>query len=88
MQKFLKVAEKYGFTGYVCFKVGDIGCANGMWAYVNESDNGFSPSGDVMYHSFVDGRDWWSVKINDEWSPENEQTYDVMINFMKERGRA
>ena len=32
MRKFLKEAIKLGYTGYVCFKVGRTGCANGMWA--------------------------------------------------------
>ena len=30
MQSFLKNAIRLGFTGYVCFKVGASGCANGM----------------------------------------------------------
>ena len=33
MRAFVKEAIKLGFKGYVCFKVGASGCANGMWAY-------------------------------------------------------
>ena len=43
MKKFLQEAIKLGYTGYACFKVGATGCANGMWAYKEESEDGFSP---------------------------------------------
>lgn len=69
MKAFLTQAIKLGFTGYVCFKVGVKGCANGMWAHTKESTTGFSPKDcDVLYHSFVSGSNDWSVCLNNEWS--------------------
>ena len=38
MRTFLREAIKLGYDGYVCFKVGASGCANGMWAH-NEDYN-------------------------------------------------
>lgn len=62
MRDFLKAAIKRGFTGYVCFKVGATGCANGMWAYTKESTAGYSPDGCfVLYHSFTPEYSYWSV---------------------------
>ena len=54
MRDFLKLAIELGFTGYVCFKVGATGCANGMWAHTKESENGYSPKDcDTLYRSFT-----------------------------------
>lgn len=53
MKKFLQLAIELGYTGYVCFKVGATGCANGMWAYKNESEDGYSPKGETLYRSFT-----------------------------------
>ena len=36
MRTFLREAIKLGYDGYVCFKVGASGCANGMWAHKEE----------------------------------------------------
>ena len=52
MRKFLKESIKLGFDGYVCFKVGATGCANGMWAHKETSTDGYSPSGDYHPHHF------------------------------------
>lgn len=60
MRKFLKEAIKLGYTGYVCFKVGASGCANGMWAHKNESTTGFSPEGEWLYKSFSPDYNYWS----------------------------
>lgn len=63
MKKFLETACKLGFNGYVCFKVGAKGCANGMWAYTEGSEDGHSPNkGRCLYHSFVSGRNDWDYR--------------------------
>lgn len=61
MRTFLREALKLGFTGYVCFKVGATGCANGMWAYVNQTEDGFSPDGPFIYKSFTPEYSEWSA---------------------------
>lgn len=65
MRKFLRTAIKRGYTGYVCFKVGATGCANGMWAHKEESEDGFSPDGEFLYKSFTPEYNYWSVKAAD-----------------------
>lgn len=71
MQKFLETAEKLGYNGYVCFKVGAKYCSNGMWAHKEESTDGYSPNGECLYHSFVSGRNDWDVKTADgKWMHE------------------
>ena len=67
MKKFLEQAISRGFDGYVCFKVGAKHCSHGMWAHKNISENGYSPDGDVLYHSFRSGDNYWDAKINGEW---------------------
>lgn len=76
MRKFLKEAIKLGYNGYVCFKVGAAGCANGMWAHKEESTNGYSPDGECMYKSFVSTYNYWAVRDADgRWLPERKE-YD------------
>lgn len=70
MRSFLRLAIKLGFTGYVCFKVGASGCANGMWAHKDPSTNGYSPDGDVLYRSFSPDYTYYNVEINGEWLAE------------------
>ena len=54
MRSFLKEAIKLGYTGYVCFKVGATGCANGMWANTEPTTDGYSPKGCAfIYRSFT-----------------------------------
>ena len=67
MQKFLETAIKMGYTGYVCFKVGAAGCANGMWAYNQESDNGHSPAGcGCLFRGFrSDTYNEWNARLDD-----------------------
>lgn len=65
MKKFLKEAIKLGYTGYVCFKVGATGCANGMWAHKEESETGYSPDGECLYKSFTPAYNYWRVKTAD-----------------------
>jgi len=73
MRKFIKEAIKLGYTGFVGFKVGASGCANGMWAYKAESTDGYSPDGECLYKSFTPDYNYWSVRTADEkWFPESE----------------
>lgn len=65
MRKFLKEAIKLGFTGYVCFKVGATGCANGMWAHLHESADGYSPEGAFIYKSFTPDYNYWQMHTED-----------------------
>lgn len=65
MKQFLETAVKYGYTGYVCFKVGATGCANGMWAYKAESTTGYSPDGEFLYRSFTPAYLHWDAKLAD-----------------------
>ena len=67
MRTFLREAIKLGFTGYVCFKVGVSGCANGMWAHKLPSTNGYSPDDcDFLYRSFTTDYTYWDVTYADE----------------------
>lgn len=91
MQSFLKNAIRLGFTGYVCFKVGASGCANGMWAHKELSTNGYSPDGDVLYRSFSPDYTYWSAKINNNWIPaidgkayDSCKTVKELENLLKE----
>ena len=65
MRKFLETAITMGYTGYVCFKVGAAGCSHGMWAHKHESEDGYSPDGECLYHSFVSGANDWDIKLAD-----------------------
>lgn len=76
MKKFLTEAIKLGYDGYVCFKVGATGCANGMWAHKKESETGYSPDGECLYKSFTPAYNYWQVKTEDgKWIPEGND-YD------------
>ena len=77
MRRFLKEAIKLGYTGYVCFKVGATGCANGMWAHKEETTDGYSPDGECLYKSFTPAYNYWSVKTaSGKWVPEGDDKYD------------
>lgn len=68
MQKFLDTADILGYSGYVCFQVGAAGCAHGMWAHKQESENGYFPDGEVLYHSFRSGDNYWDCLLPDgQW---------------------
>jgi hypothetical protein len=73
MRTFLKEAIKLGYTGYVCFKVGASGCANGMWAHKEEGkakgEDVYSPDGDAIYRSFTPDYTYYSFRKNDKWMP-------------------
>ena len=74
MKKFLETAISLGFTGYVCFKVGAKYCSHGMWAHKAESTTGYSPDGDVLFHSFRSGDNYYDMCLNDEWMHEKYKT--------------
>lgn len=61
MRTFLKEAIKLGYTGYVCFKVGVAGCANGMWAHKLPTTDGYSPKCDFLYRSFTTNYTYWDI---------------------------
>ena len=65
MRTFLKEAIKLGYTGYVCFKVGATGCANGMWANKVPTTDGYSPKGAFLYRSFTPAYTEWAVYDED-----------------------
>ena len=58
---------KMGYKGHVCFKVGAVGCSHGMWAYTDESTDGYSPDSDLLFHSFRCDENYWDAKRGDEW---------------------
>ena len=81
MRTFLKEAIKLGYNGYVCFKVGASGCANGMWACVNPTTNGYSPDGDTLYRSFTPDYTYYSFQKNGKWYPREDsdgRNYDSL----------
>ena len=82
MKKFLETAISLGFTGYVCFKVGASGCSHGMWAHKKESTDGYAPFGDVLFHSFRSGDNYYDMELNGEWLHEKYATEeDVAPHF-------
>lgn len=88
MEKFLKKAIQFGFTGYVCFKVGAKHCSHGMWAHKQESINGYSPEGDCLFHSFRAGDNYWDAELNGEWLHETYATDDNSCpNFTEQQIR-
>ena len=78
MKKFLEHAIGLGFRGYACFKVGVAHCAHGMWVHAVESEDGYSPDGDVLYHSFRSGDNYYAACLNGQW-------IDKHINFRELR---
>jgi hypothetical protein len=84
MRTFLREALKLGYNGYVCFKVGASGCANGMWAYKEqgkeEDGSVYSPDGDAIYRSFTPDYTYWSFNKNGKWLPDGDTrgTYDSL----------
>ena len=67
MRQFLREAIKLGYEGYVCFKVGATGCANGMWAHTElETDGGYSPNNcPCLFRSFTPAYRYWDVTDKD-----------------------
>ena len=78
MRTFIKEVIKLGYTGYVCFKVGASGCANGMWAYKVESTDGYSPRGEAIYRSFTPDYTYYGFcDANETWYPAQDK-YDSL----------
>jgi len=73
MRTFLREAIKLGFTGYVCFKVGATGCANGMWANKLPTTNGYSPECEYLYRSFTPDYTCWDICYNNEFGDKSDQ---------------
>lgn len=67
MRAFCKNAIELGYAGYVCFKVGASGCANGMWAHKAESTDGYSPDGDSLYRSFSPDYTYYNAEVDGVW---------------------
>lgn len=86
MHDFLTTAIEMGFTGYVCFKVGASGCANGMWCHKDVSTDGYSPDGDFVYRSFTPDYVEWDACINDEilFAHKTEKKTRTLRNLKKE----
>lgn len=76
MKKFVETAISLGFTGYVCFKVGAKHCSHGMWAYKNESTDGYSPDGDTLFHSFRAGDNYYDMELDGVWMHKKYATED------------
>jgi hypothetical protein len=74
MRSFLKQAIKLGFNGYVCFKVGAKYCSHGMWAHKEESTTGYAPDGDVLFHSFRSGDNFYDMELNNVWMHDKYKT--------------
>ena len=73
MRTFLKLAIELGYTGYVCFKVGAEGCANGMWAAKEPTTDGYSPKCATIYRSFTPEYTYYSITKDDkEWLPKED----------------
>ena len=85
METFLKTACELGYNGYVCFKVGARGCSHGMWAHKNESTNDYSPDGEVLFHSFRSGDNYWDCLLpSGKWMGNSENKYAVTIQEVRE----
>ena len=77
MRTFLREAIKLGYTGYVCFKVGVTGCANGMWAHKEPTTTGYSPDCDFLYRSFTPAYTYWDITYEGEEYGKDRLTYKV-----------
>ena len=73
MRAFLREAIKLGYTGYVCFKVGARGCANGMWAAKEPTTDGYSPKCDTIYRSFTPDYTYYAAKKDGTWYPQRDE---------------
>lgn len=87
MRTFLKEAIKLGYTGYVCFKVGASMCSNGMWAHKEESTDGYSPKGDLIYRSFSPDYTYWQIKKNNAFYPSSENPCGMKYDSLRTRGQ-
>lgn len=83
MRAFLKTAVDLNYLGYVCFKVGASGCANGMWAYKRESEDGYSPNeGGALYRSFTPDYVSWDLRRHDKtWLSDDHPEWHHMAKL-------
>ena len=82
MRTFLREAIKLGFTGYVCFKVGVAGCANGMWAHKLPTTDGYSPKDcDFLYRSFTPSYTYWDITYADREDGDDRLSYRLGKEF-------
>lgn len=88
MAAFIKEAIKLGYTGYVCFKVGASGCANGMWAYPVPTTDGYSPDSDFLYRSFSPDYTYWCYQKDGETYPDRDHYDDLKNVHMLEKAIA
>ena len=78
MRTFLREAIKLGYTGYVCFKVGATGCANGMWANKLPTTDGYSPRDcDFLYRSFTPAYTYWDITYEGRARDDDRLSYRV-----------
>lgn len=86
MRTFLKEAIKLGYKGYVCFKVGASGCANGMWAHKVPTTDGYSPKGEAIYRSFTPDYTYYGFCDKDEvWYPAQDEFDSLKTTKMLEQ---
>lgn len=83
MYRFLNIAHKLGYNGYVCFKVGCSGCSNGMWASKETSINGYSPDGDFIYRSFTPDYISWDAEVDGELLSEKYKDSEMSLRKLK-----
>lgn len=81
MRTFLREAIKLGYTGYVCFKVGASGCANGMWANKLPTTNGYSPDCEFLYRSFSPDYTYWDITYPDRPRDDDRLSYRLGKKF-------
>lgn len=84
MRSFLKTAGELGYNGYVCFKVGAAGCSHGMWAHKAESETGYSPKGECLFHSFRNGDNYWDACLaNGKLANEGDEWHEFTLAEIK-----
>lgn len=83
MYRFLNIAHKLGYNGYVCFKVGCSGCSNGMWASKETSTDGYSPDGDFIYRSFTPDYISWDAEVDGELLSEKYKDSEMSLQKLK-----
>jgi len=84
MKKFLETAIDLGYTGYVCFKVGAVGCSHGMWAYKKDSEDGYSPKdGGCLHHSFRSGDNYYDIQFEDGKWLGNDEKWQFTLKEIK-----
>lgn len=88
MKKFLETAIELGYDGYACFKVGASGCSHGMWAHKKDSEDGYSPDGACLFHSFRSGDNYWDARFDDGKWLGNDDKFEFTLKEIKEAIKA